>query len=131
PASVSVRRGLGWLYFYARRWDQVRHHLERAISMNPSAEETWRALGLSLAVEGRLDDAERVLREAVTMPGAGTYTTATLGYALARAGKRAEAKSLLRGLEQESERGYVSPAALATLHLGLGNVERALAWPEA
>ncbi len=29
PTSISVRRTLGWLYFYARRFEQARYHLAR------------------------------------------------------------------------------------------------------
>jgi serine/threonine-protein kinase len=130
PASVSVRRSLGWLYVYARRYEQARYHLTRAIAMNPTAEESYRVLGLTLALEGQHDESERVLREAVHMHGAGTYTLATLGYSLARAGKRDEAKSILAELEQLREREYVSPVALATVQIGLGNNARALDWSE-
>ena len=130
PGSVSARRTLGWAYYYARRWEGARHHLERAIAMNPNAEETFRVFGLTLALEGQLGDAIRVLREAVTMEGAGTYTRATLGYALARAGETAEAREILRGLEEHLAREYVSPVAFATIMLGLGDVERALDWAE-
>jgi hypothetical protein len=98
--------------------------------MNPAAEETFRVLGLTLAIEGQLDEAERVLRDAVTMPGSGTYTIATLGFALARAGKQREAEALLADLQARRAREYVSPVALATLHIGLGQIELALDWAE-
>jgi serine/threonine-protein kinase len=130
PSSVSVRRSLGWLYVYTRRYEQARYHLIRAIAMNPTAEETYRVLGLSLALEGQLDESERILREAVGMHGAGSYTTATLGYVLARTGKRGEAEALVAELERRREREYVSPVALATVYIGLGNNERALDWAE-
>ncbi|MEP6692796.1 MAG: tetratricopeptide repeat protein, partial [Gemmatimonadaceae bacterium] len=94
------------------------------------AEETYRVLGLALAVEGDHEESERVLREASAMPEAGSYTKATLGYALARAGRRDEAEVLVAELESERERGYVSPVALATVYLGLGDATRALAWAE-
>lgn len=130
PGSVSVRRGVGWLYYYARRYPEARYHLTRAVSMNPLAEETYRILGLTLAHEGQLDEAERVLRESAAFPGSVAYATATLAYVLARAGKRAEAESLLRSLEDQATRGYVSPVAFATLHIGLGNYGVALDWAE-
>jgi serine/threonine-protein kinase len=124
--SVSARRSLGWLYYYARRFDQARHHLERAMAMDPNAEETYRVLGLVLALQGELPEAERVLRQATAMPGAGTYTQATLGYALARAGDDRAARALLAELEARAAAGYVSPVALATIHVGLGDAERAI-----
>jgi eukaryotic-like serine/threonine-protein kinase len=130
PSSVSVRRSLGWLYFYARQFAQTRYHLMRAIAMNPAAEETYRVLGLTLALEGQSAEAERVLRAAVRMKGAGSYTTATLGFALACAGQREEATRLAEELESLRERQYVSSVALATVHLGLGNHSRALDWAE-
>ena len=130
PSSVSARRSLAWLYYYARRYGQARYHLERAVAMNPAAEETYRVLGLTLAVEGQPAEAERVLRRAVLMHGTGSYTYATLGYALARGGKLDEARGIADGLEQLREREYVSPVALATVHLGLGDLSRALDWAE-
>jgi serine/threonine-protein kinase len=130
PASVSIRRSVGWLYIYARRYDQARYHLTRAIEMNPTAEENYRILGLVLALDGQFEESVRVLREAVTMPGAGTYTLGTLGFALARAGNEVEARAILAELQQRAEREYVSPVALATVCLGLGMHERALDWCE-
>jgi serine/threonine-protein kinase len=130
PASVSIRRTLGWLYYYARRYEQAGYHLSRAIEMNPEAEETYRVLGLSLAMQGDLAEAERVLREAITLRGAGAYALATLGYVLALRGDREGATKQLRDLEQRAKAGYVSPVAFATLYIGLGDVEAALDWTE-
>jgi len=130
PSSVSARRSLAWLYYYARRFGQARYHLERALAMNPAAEETYRVLGLTLAMDGQAAEAERVLRRAVLMHGSGSYTYGTLGYALARSGKLDEAREIADGLERLREREYVSPVALATVHLGLGNNSRALDWAE-
>ncbi len=127
-ASVSGRRSLGWQYYYARRYDQAKYHLTRAIEMNPMAEENYRVLGLSLALHEQFDEAESTLREAVTMSGASSYTMATLGYALARAGKRSEAEGILADLKTTSEKEYVSPVAFATLYLGLGEADQALHW---
>src|SRR5687767_3638978 len=130
PASVSIRRTLGWLYYYGRRFEQARYHLSRAIEMDPEAEETYRVLGLSLAIDGDLVEAERVLREAITLRGAGAYAVATLGYVLARAGNREAALAHLGDLEQRAATGYVSPVSFATVYLGLGDVEHALDWTE-
>ena len=130
PISVSVRRSLGWLYLYARRYEQARYHLERAITMQPAAEETYRVLGLSLALDGRVGDAERVLRQAMDLPAAGSYTLATLGYALGIQGKTQDAERIVGELESRARRGYVSPVAFATAHLGLDARDHALDWVE-
>lgn len=129
PGSVSARRSLGFGYIYARRYEQARFHLDRAIAMNPNAEESYRLLGIALALEGNMGEAERVLREATLSPEC-NYTYATLGYVLGLAGRTAEARDMLAKLVAERERDYVSPVALATINLGLGDIEKALDWAE-
>jgi serine/threonine protein kinase/tetratricopeptide (TPR) repeat protein len=130
PASVSIRRGVGWLYYYARRYDQAGDHLTRAIEMNPMAVESHRMLAHTLALRGELAGAERVLRETLTLPGAGSYSKAALGWVLGLAGRRAETEALLRELELTAESSYVSSVPFAIAHLGLGNLDRALDWAE-
>jgi prepilin-type processing-associated H-X9-DG protein len=130
PASVSIRRSMAWIYYYARRYDQVRYHATRAIEMNPTQEESHRVLGFALVQAGRLPEAERVLRESAALPGAGPYAVGVLGYALAIAGKRDEAEALARDLEARAAREYVTPVALGTLYIGLGDRSRALDWTE-
>ncbi|HEU4747393.1 MAG TPA: protein kinase, partial [Gemmatimonadaceae bacterium] len=132
PASVSVRRSLGYTYFYARKYEQARYHLDRAIAMNPTAEETYRIQGLILTVDKQYAAAERVLREALLLaPEGGTSTKATLGYSLARAGDPSYAREVAAELEEKVKTEYVSPVELATVHIALGNTERALDWAEA
>ena len=128
--SVSVRRSAAWAYYYGRRYDQARYHAQRAIVMNPTAEESYRVLGLALAQGGESAEAVRVLREAVELSAVATYPKAILSYALARAGNRGAARKLLDELEIEATRDYVSPVAFAVVHIGLGELDRALYWAE-
>ena len=130
PGSLFARRSLAWIYLYARRYDRARAQLERALTMNPNAEETYRTLGLVLTHAGEHDEAIRALDEAVAMREAGSYTRATLGHALARAGRTDDARRILEELAAQATRDYVSPVAMATVLLGLGDVERALDWTE-
>ena len=130
PASVSIRRTVGWLYYYARRFDRARYHLERAIEMNPTSEESYRILGLSLAVEGRAQEAVATLREAIAMPGAGTLTQGTLAYALDRAGLHEEASALRASLEARAAHEYISSTSIATAYMASGNLARTLDWLE-
>ena len=124
--TVSARRSMAWLYYYAHRYETSRRHALRAVEANPTSEENFRVLGLALVQLGQLAEAERVLREARALPGAGAYEAGVLGYALAVAGKEAEARALLAELEAQAARGYVTPVALGTLLVGLGERARAL-----
>jgi eukaryotic-like serine/threonine-protein kinase len=130
PASVSGRRSLGWVYFYARRFERAADHLLRAVAMNPMAEETYRVLGLVLSHDGQHAEAIRVLREGMTLAGNGTLSRATLAYALARAGKREEAGTILADLGREAANDYVSPVAFSTIYIALGELDQAIEWAE-
>jgi len=129
PASVSVRRSLGYCYLYARRYEPARYHLDRAIAMNPVAEESHRIQGLILTFAGDFAGAERVLREALSLaPPNGATTKATLAYALARGGDPSYAREVFAEFEQRRQTDYISPVDMAMLELGLGNNDAALDW---
>jgi eukaryotic-like serine/threonine-protein kinase len=130
PASVSVRRSLGYCYLYARKYEQARYHLDRAIAMNPEADESYRLQGLLLTFLKQFAAAEQTLRDALALPEQATYTKATLGYSLAAAGDPSYARDLVAELEDKRQREYVSPVELALLHIALGDNQRALDWVE-
>jgi len=125
-----VRRGLGYVYFYARRYDQAKYHLMRAIEMNPLAEESYRILGLILIYAGEFDEAERALKEALELPGAATYTRVTMALARASAGDPEYARETLKFLEERLKHDYVSPVELASVHIALGQNDHAIDWME-
>jgi eukaryotic-like serine/threonine-protein kinase len=131
PASVSVRRSLGYCYVYARKYEQARYHLSRAIAMNPTAEESYRILGIVLTQLGEYAEAERVLREALELASPGTTSTkATLAYSMARGGDKTSALQVREELLAKREHDYVSPVELATVAIGLDRLEEALDWCE-
>ncbi|MDQ6770806.1 MAG: tetratricopeptide repeat-containing serine/threonine-protein kinase [Gemmatimonadota bacterium] len=131
PSSVSVRRSLGYCYVYARKYEQARYHMSRAIAMNPTAEESYRIQGLILTLLGEYPEAERTLREALDLASAGsTYTKATLAYLLARGGNTSAAAQVRDELLEKRKHDYVSPVELATVNCGLGDVEQAIDWCE-
>jgi eukaryotic-like serine/threonine-protein kinase len=131
PASVSVRRSLGYCYVYARKYEQARYHLSRGIAMNPTAEESYRIQGLVLTMLGEHSEAERMLREALDLASPGTtYTKATLAYSLARGGDKSFAMQVRDELLEKRTHDYVSPVELATVSVGLGELEAAIDWCE-
>ena len=127
--SVSIRRSTGWLYYYARRFTEARGHLERAVAMNPTSDESYRVLGLILAMQGEHAEAERAFREAIGL-SEGSYNLAMLGWLLGRNDRVDEARDQLDELSRRAAGGYVSPVAFTTIHLGLGEHELALDWME-
>jgi len=126
PTSVSIRRSLGWLYYHARRYDAAVQHLQRALALDPAASESHRILGIAYAAQGELGRAEAACREAARLSPDAAVATACLSLILARAGRTDEARMLLAGLEARASREYVSPVALGTAYLGVGDLEAAL-----
>ncbi|HMI41968.1 MAG TPA: tetratricopeptide repeat protein, partial [Gemmatimonadaceae bacterium] len=131
PASVSVRRSLGYTYVYARKYKQAQYHMDRAIAMNPTAEETFRLQGLILTFDKQYAAAERLFREALALaPESGTYTKVTLAYSLACAGDITYARQIAAELEEKRKADYVSPVEFAMIYIALGDTQRALDWVE-
>src|SRR3954466_12677900 len=127
PASVSVRRSLGYCYLYARKYDQGRYHLDRAIAMNPTSEESYRIQGMLLTLQKHYGAAERVLREALALaPDYGTTTKATLAYSLALGGDPSLATQFAAELAARQKTEYVSPVDQSVLYMAIGDKEKAL-----
>ena len=128
PASVSIRRSIGWLHYYARQPRESLEHLRRALAMNPTAEENHRLLGLSYLQLGLLDEAAAAFRESVASSESPALATAGLGLVAAAKGRGTEARGILDGLYAQSEERYVTPVAFAMLHAGLREADRAFEW---
>ncbi len=129
PASVSVRRSLGYCYLYARKYEQARYHLDRAIAMNPTAEESYRIQGLILTFMENFEAAERVFREALDLaPECARYTRVTLSYCRAAAGDPSDARDVAKQLEEEIKTEYVSPVELSVAYIAAGDKAKALDW---
>jgi len=129
-ASVSIRRTLGWLYYYARRYDAATEHLEQAIAMNPTSQENYRILGYILTRKGAYDAAESALRQALEGPDDTTLAAAALAYLFGQRGERGAAEEILHTLEAQARTRYVSPVAFHVGFLGLGDHDRAFLWLE-
>jgi TolB-like protein len=75
--------------------------------------------------EGNVRAAVPKLEKAATME-APPFATAYLGYAYGAVGDRARALGTIEELKKKAVRGYVPPFNLAIVHLGLGELDRAM-----
>jgi serine/threonine-protein kinase len=128
PASVSIRRSMGWLHYYARQPREALEHLRRALAMNPTAEENHRLLGLAYLQLGMHDESAAAFREAVASSECPSLATAGLGLVAAGRGRLTEARGVLDGLYAAARERYITPVAFAMLHAGLGEADRAFEW---
>ena len=75
--------------------------------------------------EGNVRAAIPELKKATAMESP-PFATAYLGYAYGAAGDRARAMATIEELKKRSVHGYVPPFNLAIVHLGLGDLDRAM-----
>ena len=120
PVSVSVRRGIGSLYFYARDWTQSALHLRRALAMNPVSTETMMSLAQALLFGGRASEAEAVVRDGLMLAPEDTSLLAAMGRIHVAQGRTDEAVELDQRMKAMRDRRYVSPTDQAKLALALG-----------
>ena len=130
PASVSIRRSMGWLEYYARRPVLALEHLRRALAMNPTAEENHRLLGLAYLSMGLLDPAEAAFREAIASSDSPALSTAGLGRVAAAPGRHGRPRARCWSRYGWTRDHYVNPAAFAMVHIGLGEIDPAFEWLE-
>ncbi len=74
------------------------------------------------------DEAIAAFREAIDAQGGHTLPLKDLGYTYAVSGRPAEARKILDRLTALSQESYVSPFNMATIHVGLGEMDEAFAW---
>lgn len=130
PVSVSVRRGVGSLYFYARDWTQSALHLRRALAMNPVSTESMMALAQALLFGGRMSEAEGVVRDGLLLAPEDTSLLAAMGRIHVAQGRGAEAEAIDARMKAMREHRYVSPTDQAKLALALGWNDEAFAHVE-
>ena len=87
-------------------------------------------MGASLTGKPLYPQAVAALEKACALSGRDPVPLASLGYAMGAMGAKGEAEKLLRELEERSRQKYVSPTHLATVCMGLGKKEQAIAWLE-
>jgi len=92
--------------------------------MDPSFAIARERLALSYLAKSKFDEAISEFQKLQALLPGNHLAMGLLGHALASARKMDEAKKLLDQLYEESKREYVSPFAMAVIHLGLGEDDR-------
>ena len=130
PASISIRRSLGWIHYYAREPDAAIDHVRKAIIANPTQRESHYILGQALMMKGNYTQAKAAFREAAGPDESHTNALSALGRVAVLEGKIDEARGILDQLYQRSAERYVSPVDFAKLHNQLGESDQTFRWME-
>ncbi|GBD31868.1 Serine/threonine-protein kinase PknB [bacterium HR33] len=128
PLSLIANGALGWVYFYARRYEDAIAQCDLALEMSPDWDlgHLWR--GQALEQLGRSHDAIASLRRAFELSGRSGISAAALARAYATFGEPERARELLHALL--AAEGYRPSYEIAKIYVALGEHDRAMDWLE-
>jgi TolB-like protein/Tfp pilus assembly protein PilF len=130
PLSVPILTDRAYVLYYYGQTNEALHWVDQALEMNPAFPLGHFWLGRIYTSQGRFDEAERELQKIGALR-TWTPAMATLGDLHARAGRPDAAKAVLAEFDALVRQGrYASAYAIAVIHAGLGDRERALSYLE-
>lgn len=123
PAILSTRAFVLWM---ARRFDEAVDQAEAVLDTDPAYPMALIRLGAAHAGKGDWTRAIRAFRRAASAAPDLPASYGLLGYAHGRAGNRAQALAALQKLTRLRESRYVPAFPFGMVHLGLGEMDRAI-----
>ncbi len=127
PLNPLLNTDLAWFYYLARRYREATTQIRSTLELNPNDAFAHNVAGWCSSAKGNTAEARAEFEKATTLDDLPWYL-ASAGYTCAVLGDRRQAGQILRELEDLSKKRYVSPSNVATVHLGLGEKEKAFDW---
>ena len=119
PLSAITNADEGHFLYAARRFDEARTRLRRAIELGPELGQPHASLALVELETGHADIAAREAHAGLALDGTGPLTMAEAGYVFAVVGERTAAERLLAELKALADHGG-APMYPAMVEVGLG-----------
>jgi tetratricopeptide (TPR) repeat protein len=130
PLSSTMNTSAGWIFYFARNYDEAIKRYREVIEIYPDSFEPHRRLGLAYLQKKMNAEAIAEIQQSRALSGENAEEIAYLGYVYGVTGKRAEAQKVLDQLQGQSKRRYVSPYLIALIYAGLSNKDQAFTWLE-
>jgi TolB-like protein/Tfp pilus assembly protein PilF len=125
PHSPIVRYEITMNYHFSRRYNLTLEQALRDIERDPEFwVHHWGLASIYSHLE-RHDEAIEAGRKAVRMSSESPFALCALGWILARAGEVEEARQVDAELEAREQLGIFTPFRRSTIHIGLGDFDRA------
>jgi TolB-like protein/Flp pilus assembly protein TadD len=128
PLSLIINANMGWLFYFARSYDQAAQQLRETLKMDPNFAQAHYYLGRTYEQKGMFAEAIAELQQAVSLSGGKPVMLAGLAHAYAASGNRRNAEEILKQLQKLSNQVYVSPCNVAPVYVALGQKEQAFEW---
>lgn len=125
PLSKPAMNALAHVYYFARRTREALDTCQRILEIDSTYMQALGCLGLTLALLGRYDESLGPMAACRRLSRDSAISLAYYGYVCGIAGRTAEARAARDDLVARSRTGYVAPASIAVVDVGLGDYETA------
>ncbi len=130
PLSLIINVAIGWAHFMARQYDEALEQLRQTVDLDPNYPVTHWILGLLYRTTGRHELAVAEGEKGVNLSGGSPLMRAALAHSYGKAGRPKDALQILDDLKTLAEHKYVAPQFFAGIHIGLGELDRAIEYLE-
>jgi len=120
---------VGWMFLYAREYDNAIQEADKIIGIDQSAW-SYQLRGEAYLQKAMPANAISDFQMAIQLSGRDTIFLADLGYAYADLGKKKEALAIAEKLGSLSTKRYVPPSNIAAVYCALRDKDKALEWLE-
>lgn len=128
PLSVVITTDLARMSYFARDYDQSLEQYRAALDMDPNFGLAHLWLAHVYEQKGLFEQAISELKTGMRLSSDSTFALGKLGHGYAMAGGCVEAHAVLNQLKALSSQGYISAYDIAMVHVGLQEIDEAIAW---
>lgn len=128
PISLIIARDIAVVYYYSRDFEAALDQCDHTIELNPHFAPAYWALGLIQEQMSDFDESLAAFQRAIQLTPNSPRMRAGLARSLAMSGKHKDAQQILKELQTLSEKRYVSPFELASVHFALGQEDVGFEW---
>lgn len=130
PFSVPCQLGLGWSYYFSRRYEHAIRQFQLTLELAPGLPMALYGLGLSFHHQGNFGQALEVVREAEASSGGEPASVMLLAATAVLLGHAEASSEQLRRLHEMLPRRYVPPVYFAFVHAMRNELDDAFDWLE-
>ena len=128
PISLIIARDVAVVHYYARDFEAALDQCDHTIELNPHFAPAYWALGLIQEQMADFEESLAAFQRAIQLTPNSPRMRAGLARSLAMSGKHKEAQQILKEMQTLSEKRYVSPFELASVHFALGQSDIGFEW---
>jgi TolB-like protein/Flp pilus assembly protein TadD len=128
PISLIIARDVAVVHYYGRDFEAALDQCDHTIELNPHFAPAYWALGLIQEQMGDFEESLAAFQRAIQLTPNSPRMRAGLARSLAMSGKHKEAEQILKEMQTLSEKRYVSPFELASVHFALGQSDVGFEW---